>query len=95
MSAGYSTVVGDLVKIRLTIRVDDVLTDTTVAFTIDEPDGANMAAPSVTNESTGVYSTKFTVAYAGHYRWQATGDAPASFLREGSFYVADTSLAVP
>lgn len=88
MSAGYSTVVGDTVKIRLTIRVDDVLTDPgAVVFTIDRPDGTN-STPSVTTSSAGVYSTKFAVAYAGHYRWRATGTAPASFLREGSFYVA-------
>ncbi len=93
MAAGYSTVVGDKVKIRLTIRVEDVLADpTTVVFTLELPDGSD-ETPTPVNESTGVWSCTHVVALGGYYRWRAVGDAPASFAREGTFYVAEISLA--
>lgn len=92
MTAGYSTVIDDTVKIRLTISVDDVLTDpASYVFTVDAPDGSD-STPTSVNESTGVWSCTFSVDQAGVYRWRATGNGPASFLREGSFYVASTHV---
>jgi len=92
MSANYSTVVGDTVRITLTVRRDGAPTSSTVTWTIEEPDGTNNA-PSNTTPSTGVARTTFVPDQPGYHRWRAVGSAP-DFVREGTFYVTASSIIV-
>jgi hypothetical protein len=92
MTANKGYVVGDTVRITLTVRVDDVLTNPgSTTWTIEEPDGTDNA-PSNVGVSTGVVRTTFAPDQAGYHRWRAVGTTPASFAREGTFYVYATAI---
>jgi hypothetical protein len=83
---------GDTVKLTVEVRVDDVLTNATMACTIMLPDGTTTAI-TPTNESTGVYSIAYTTVQTGYHYWRVVATGAASGVREGKFYV-ETSQVV-
>jgi hypothetical protein len=92
MTANASFPIGDSVVIKLTIYVDNTLTNpTTTTFTVEEPDGTNNT-PSTVNDSTGVRSCVFVPDQSGYHRWKGAGTSPAAFVREGTFYVHTSGI---
>lgn len=88
---------GATVEFRITLSVDDVLTDATaVTLTLRRPDGANLTAGAVTHVSTGVYEVDYTFAadFPGQwfFRWESTG--PAAGVKEGSVVIRPSHVLV-
>lgn len=93
MSSNRSFAVGNTVRVKATIRVDDTLTDpTTVTITIEEPDGTDQT-PSVSNPSTGVHQATFAPDQTGYHRVKIEGSGnSADFIKERTFYVASSGI---
>ncbi len=95
MAASKSFVVGDTVKFKATIYVDDVLTNpTTVTFLVEEPSGDD---EDITESSatTGIHTGSFATVETGWHTIKMTGAGnSADFVRERKFYVATSDLVV-
>lgn len=94
MSASKSFVLGDTVRLKNTIYVDDVLTNpTSQAWTIEEPDGTDQALTEASS-ATGVWTATFTPTQSGWHRvkFTATGNN-ADYVRERTFYVATSAIS--
>jgi hypothetical protein len=83
-----SLLVGSVVRLDFTVTVDDVLTDpSTVALTVELPDGTFDTGVTVIHGSTGSYHADYVPAQTGWHvaRWVSTGTGAAS--DEQSFQV--------
>jgi len=92
MPKNTSFLVGNTIKLRVELRVDNVLTNpTAIALTIEEPDGTDQT-PAVTADSTGKKSATFAPDQTGYHnwRWNATGTAAGRV--EGRFYVHSSPI---
>jgi hypothetical protein len=85
MAAPY--IVTTQIRITATFRtLAGALSNTTAICTVQAPDGT-LTTPSVTNDSTGVYSADVTLDQAGtwYVEWQGSGTVVAA---------GDTAIAV-
>jgi len=64
---------------------------TTVVFTVRAPDGTQ-TTPSVSNPSTGIYTTSVTVTEAGVWAWRAKGTGAATAQQDGQFIVTPNTF---
>lgn len=96
MTASKSFFLGDVVVLDIDVSVESTDTDpTVVTFYILDATGS-ITTPSTTNETgTGVFSARYETISEGWHRFRITGTAPASFAREGSFYVHGETLDEP
>jgi len=89
MAASKSFVVGNTVRFKNTIKVDDVLTDpSTVTFLVEEPDGTDQAITEA-SATTGIHTGTFKPTQSGWHKVSFTGAGnSADYVRERQFYVA-------
>lgn len=98
MASHKSFPVGDTICLTATIRVDDVLTNGTVEFEIQTPDGELASLDAVTTNGTGLFNQQYTIEQAGWHHWRCTSTGDALGVREGSFYASSspiTAEAIP
>ena len=94
MSKNRSFVVGATVHLASEWRVagtGTLTTPGTPVLTVKPPTGDNVT-PNVTTDSTGMLSVDYVVSLAGYYKYKWNGASPAAGIKEGSFYVAESSL---
>jgi len=92
MAKEPSFVVGATVKLRIELRVDDVLTNPTgITLTIEEPDGTDQT-PSITADSTGKKSATFAPDQTGYHKWRWDATGTAAGRQEGRFYVNSSAI---
>lgn len=90
MPATYD--LGDSVSLKFTVKLKDpvtgveTLTNATVALVVTKPDGTT-TNPSITNNSTGIYTAAVAPDQAGEwlFKWTATGAATTA--EDGAFIV--------
>jgi hypothetical protein len=85
MSITYRTI-GDSITLHYEVRVNDVLTDATVALVVTRPDGTTAAA-TVTRISVGTYEAPLTLDQAGLWRYRYSATGGANDAEDGSFFV--------
>ncbi len=89
MAASKSYVIGNTVKLKNTIYLDDALIDpTTVTFVVEQPDGVDSSVTTATG-ATGIHTGTFKPTQAGWHKVEFKGVGnSADYLRERQFYVA-------
>lgn len=91
MSNSESFPINDTVTLTVKVRVDDVLTNATMACLVENPDGDD-SNPSVNSVSTGIYSITITPTVAGYWKFFISATGAAAGVRDGTFYVHTSGI---